>query len=148
MTDTTHITGADNIDQQKLYWPEEKKPPIKTVHHKALTLDQYYYESLNNTYDRDRDQVLWRLFEDERKLHRLQIEQAREKEEKEEKERNAIPFRLRVKAENKVNSLREDPQKPHEIITGEVNPTQILMVNQLWLWKLGDGIHFPSIRYV
>lgn len=55
----------DKTVQLDPYWPQSEESIGKRVIHKDLTLDQYYYESLQDTNTRDCSQVLGRLFDRE-----------------------------------------------------------------------------------
>ncbi|KAJ5987989.1 hypothetical protein N7481_003199 [Penicillium waksmanii] len=55
----------DKTVQLDPYWPQSEESIGKRVIHKDLTLDQYYYESLQDTNSRDCSQVLGRLFDHE-----------------------------------------------------------------------------------
>ncbi|KAJ6023918.1 hypothetical protein N7540_004715 [Penicillium herquei] len=82
--------------------------------HTSLTLDQYYYTSLSDTMQRDGSQVVGRYFE---RLRKDLAESSRTGSHNE-----------RV-IDKVVNSVAE---------------TQILMVNQLWLWTLYDDLIITS----
>ncbi|KAJ0420314.1 hypothetical protein BJY00DRAFT_313252 [Aspergillus carlsbadensis] len=73
--------------------------------HETMTLDQYYYVSLDDTSERDVDQVMARY---------IQRQEAR-------------------RATAALALFEEATIKPHEEVL-----SQILVVDQLWLWILGD----------
>lgn len=106
----------------------------KPVVHDSLTLDQYYYVSLKDTAKRDRDQVLWRFMEVEKEKLRI------EEERKQPTHKREVHTRL----EHRVNDTQFQNLE-REIETG-VGATQILIVNQLWLWILDDS-KFPCPPY-
>jgi hypothetical protein len=79
-----------------------------------MTLDQYYYASLDDTTERDMDQVMARY---------IQRQEARRATE------GMVPF-------------DEVAIRPR----GEIL-SQILVVDQLWLWILGDGMPLSLLLY-
>lgn len=107
--------------------------------HKSITLDQYYYVSLQDTCTRDHDQVLGRYFK------RLKEKNAKLVDEKQqEAKRGELPRKREKVAESSLQTHdhrqttngRDSP--PLETMAA-VKSTQILMVNQLWLWILDSG---------
>lgn len=118
--------------------PKNNKQNITKVHG-SITLDQYYYVSLQDTASRDCDQVLVRYFD----RHRQASDKARA-----EMERNTkIEEQRRKKGKGGENSVqiqgsRLDTQgevSSKVDFIDYVRPTKILMVNQLWLWILDNG---------
>lgn len=109
-------------------WPPDDAISEKRIDHKPLTLDQYYYESLGDTYERDCDQVLSRLFD-----RALQEEEERAKERK----AKASSHSDKKGIEPQGNTMQSHTE------AREVKPPQILMVHQLWLWILDNGITQP-----
>ncbi|RDW90751.1 uncharacterized protein DSM5745_02526 [Aspergillus mulundensis] len=88
--------------------------------HKPMTLDQYYYVSLDNTRERDQDQVLERYIGEEKK---------RRKQRRQDHLANGSP-----KDESSSDNLPE--KEFNELV--DKTAEQILVVHQLWLWRL-DG---------
>lgn len=79
-----------------------------------MTLDQYYYISLQDTSDRDNDQVLWR-----RQMRHLA--------------EHSSPN----DASNKNTTQAHSPPASPRSAT-------ILVVNQLWLWALDESNYAPN----
>jgi len=135
--------------------------------HVSRTLDQYYYETLDDTSARDRDQVVYRYTERKhpkvpeqpgqgKNITLTEKEIARKRQEvrgrqptsaQKDKEQAQLAF-LSART---MSSIRcENQQQP--IVDGNVHQTsrydenqtdrsrqiKILMVNQLWLWKIDE----------
>lgn len=90
---------------------KDPKPPII---HGPMTLDQYYYISLQDTSDRDSDQVLWRC----QMRHLEQSGCANDAS-------NQVPGQTDL-----------PPASPQS--------AKILIVNQLWLWTLDKSNYGPD----
>lgn len=84
-----------------------------------MTLDQYYYVSLEDTDGRDKDQVLYRYMERAHEALRTNKDgdDARSPNEK-------------VKGRPAKKESKDPPK------------TKILMVHQLWLWVIDDSMFF------
>ncbi|KAJ5902932.1 hypothetical protein N7495_003460 [Penicillium taxi] len=98
----------------------QEKSSTETIEHHSMTLDQYYYVSLEDTKERDKDQVLYRYINracKKPKTRRYDKDQS-SAEERGKKES------LSTRRESKLVQMR--PR------------TKILMVHQLWLWII-DG---------
>ncbi|RAH47386.1 uncharacterized protein BO95DRAFT_84082 [Aspergillus brunneoviolaceus CBS 621.78] len=113
----------------KFSWPESKQDTRKIVH-EALTLDQYYYDSISNTYTRDRDQALSRLFKTKKEKRARQSTQSLE-----EQRSKQIPH----------EQERNDQDRSYASQKDEAESFQILKVNQLWLWILHDDTIITSV---
>lgn len=125
----------------------EHENPINDVHtltkkpvHKSITLDQYYYVSLQDTRTRDCDQVLVRYFkrlkENDAKLVNEKKKGAK-KEEQPRKGQKATKSPVQIREHQQAAQGGDSPTP--ETVTN-VKSTQILMVNQLWLWILDSGM--------
>jgi hypothetical protein len=101
--------------------------------HGPMTLDQYYYVSLEDTSLRDKDQVLWRSTNPELKN--------RGSGQNDDKQRSMS--HARANRELRKAGLPEDSQKDASQADTEVR--KILIVNQLWLWILDESIYALSI---
>ncbi|KAL4903579.1 hypothetical protein BDW74DRAFT_155782 [Aspergillus multicolor] len=88
--------------------------------HKPMTLDQYYYVSLDNTRERDQDQVLERYIGEEKR---------RRKQRRQDHLASGNP-----KDESSSDNLSE--KEFIELV--DRTAEQILVVHQLWLWRI-DG---------
>ncbi|CAI7678096.1 unnamed protein product [Penicillium manginii] len=119
-------------EQQQSRWPADDRSSGKGIDHRPLTLDQYYYESLRDTYDRDDDQVLSRLFKNAAEKEKQRAKDA-------EKQKDTI------RTNKKEDSPSVNPQDSYKTAARTVKPAQILMVNQLWLWILDNRI-VPSFK--
>ncbi|KAJ5108029.1 hypothetical protein N7456_004704 [Penicillium angulare] len=113
---------------------EKAKADAKNFIHKPLTLDQYYYASLRDTLARDQDQVLGRYF------RMLGADTGKTNPQDEGQQELNYGKAPNLPLENK-QQLEDSSDK-----NLKAAPAQILMVNQLWLWILHDGvpIQFPS----
>lgn len=109
--DHQKLESTSHVNQQDSVWPSSKQDTPLIVH-EALTLDQYYYKSIKDTYTRDRDQALWRLFDD------YQYEKT--------------PKSTRFTG---GANMPQDHKSPEN----KTQDYKILKVNQLWLWILDDG---------
>jgi hypothetical protein len=127
--------------QQSGNWSKSKKwePPL----HIRRTLDQSYFSMVEDTADRDTDQVVYR-----------QTRMRKEKHHKEENEKtgssrsNNTPGQSEV-SESNVNlinsvtsattSTLNGPGQNKKKITKLVGVTRVVMVDQLWLWILGES---------
>ncbi|KAL4883005.1 hypothetical protein BJY04DRAFT_216723 [Aspergillus karnatakaensis] len=78
--------------------------------HTSMTLDQYYYASLDNTEERDKDQVLSRYI---------------------------TKIKQQVKGDDTKHDTNCNAPENNAAHTPDT-PTEILVVNQLWLWGLDD----------
>ncbi|KAG2417664.1 hypothetical protein HFD88_008883 [Aspergillus terreus] len=100
---------------------------VDPIHHEPLTLDQYYYVSLDDTEDRDKTQVLGRYIR-------------REEERAENAKPNGLPSDS--KGPSKANSVlpkKVASKQSHRLdLLQPETPDPILSVGQLWLWIL-DG---------
>lgn len=119
--------------------PKNDKQNITKVHG-SITLDQYYYVSLQDTESRDCDQVLVRYFDRRKEANdkaRGEMERNRKIEEQQGKKRkegeNLVPIQgFQLETQGEVSSNVD--------FIGYMKPTKILMVNQLWLWILDNGM--------
>jgi hypothetical protein len=104
--------------------------------HEPMTLDQYYYVSLEDTSLRDQDQVLWRATNPELKSSTSEKidDQARS---------ISLP---RASSEQEKSKLRENPTKAASHSEPELR--KILIVNQLWLWILDDSMYLNCLNFV
>lgn len=107
------LDGSPPADQKK-----------QSIIHGPMTLDQYYYVSLQDTRERDRDQVLWRATDPTcGKAPRAQME----------------------RLQPPTSKPNTSPEKNRSGVTKQENPPigpeerKILTVNQLWLWKLDQS---------
>lgn len=80
--------------------------------HLACTLDQSYYTSLSDSSDRDRDQVVFRFFS-----------------------RDGVP----AEETNKPGPYGEVNERAKEPQPTKKGLSKLLMVSQLWLWKIDEG---------
>lgn len=85
-----------------------------------MTLDQYYYSSLEDSTTRDKDQVLWRSTDPKLKQTESKSDTKLEVAE------NRQP--------NDQSQTKDDIQK-------------ILIVNQLWLWILDESMAFRCLIF-
>ncbi|RAH75055.1 uncharacterized protein BO66DRAFT_425383 [Aspergillus aculeatinus CBS 121060] len=139
---------------EKVSWPESKQDTRKIVH-EALTLDQYYYDSIKDTYTRDHDQALSRLFKTYKEKRAIQSTQPYE-EQRPHHNHEPVGETLTTDCRDFFEPLsrrwkeRRDKQIPHKqerndqdrsyaLQKDEAESFQILKVNQLWLWILHDG---------
>ncbi|KAJ5280835.1 hypothetical protein N7478_006207 [Penicillium angulare] len=118
---------------------EKAKADAKNFIHKSLTLDQYYYASLRDTLARDQDQVLGRYF---RLLSGDTVTTNPEDEGQQEISYAKAP-NLPLENRKQIEDSSDRNLK--------IAPAQILMVNQLWLWILHDGVSIkmplPCLSY-
>jgi hypothetical protein len=114
--DTNYETGRPKKDSSEYFTPP--KPNVDDIVQNFMTLDQYYYASLDNTAARDNDQVLGRYTKRKRE----------EQKEKEKKQREGRKDNKK-EARNKIDEDKEEKQA-----------VKILTVNQLWLWILDESM--------
>jgi hypothetical protein len=96
---------------------EKSNPEAKSFIHKSLTLDQFYYASIPDTSNRDEDQVVGRYLQ--QKIEDLLKEGSK-------------PGQDKKMTDSQVISKQETSKATWS--------AQILVVNQLWLWILYDGM--------
>lgn len=108
---------AEEVTSKNFQWTSEEHPDSSEFLHHSLTLDQYYYESLSNTEERDNSQVIKQFFKTENT--------ASTKPAKKELNSKSVKRESSTDSRSGKASTRSGP-KP-----------QILIVNQLWLWILG-----------
>lgn len=91
--------------------------------HPSRTLDQSYYENMEDTSKRDHDQVVYRYTK--KRLNHL--------DEGQNIERVGMRVATSPLPENEEDASGETQGAE------DVNSIKLLMVNQLWLWKLDDS---------
>lgn len=132
------------------------------VLHKPMTLDQYYYASLDDTSKRDETQVVFRYFFREKKKEEEEAMREAEKAKDKEKKtggvrRNNTDLHKRngeliAELEIQSRNLLYGHKHASESNSSQNDDTddQILMVDQLWLWITDDStclyftVHFHS----
>jgi hypothetical protein len=102
-------------------------PPVNC----RMTLDQFGYPNLHDTRARDDDQMLYKMTKQRRRLHRntskVAKQSAKRGEETSEDEQQVAEY------QEKVDGGSESPDD--DLLDGTV-----LMVDQLWLWVVSDGM--------
>ncbi|KAJ5214905.1 ankyrin [Penicillium chermesinum] len=119
-----NMPGRSDTDLPQV--SENQPTPRAPIVHNSLTLDQYYYVSLKDTAKRDRDQVLWRFMEVEKQRLRLE----------EERKLSGYKREATSRVERHYNEAQAEAMELK--IEKVVGSTQILIVNQLWLWILDE----------
>jgi len=99
--------------------------------HVSRTLDQSYYTSLMTTKDRDYDQVIYRYTEKKTKIQRSLAENLRS--------HRGDTFSM-SDSHDCASLLSTEAINPDDI-KGKATP-QLLMVNSIWIWKLGSKLPF------
>ncbi|GES65479.1 hypothetical protein ATETN484_0012038400 [Aspergillus terreus] len=93
------------------------------IQHEPLTLDQYYYVSLDDTQERDNSQVLGRYIKRE--------------EERTETTKPSTPAERHLRPLQHDRGSPKDTQSKQDLGRGQVKKaTPILSISQLWLWIL------------
>lgn len=113
-------TGEEHIFrmQQLIRAYQHGKPPTEDLH-MSCTLDQSYYTSLSDSSDRDKDQVVFRFIS--------------RNEELVEQRNNPKLSRDHVKKQS------NQQMEPELTQLKKGRHPQIVMVSQLWLWKIDQG---------
>lgn len=118
--------------------------------HLPRTLDQFYYHSLQNTEERDRDQVLYRYqgklqqeAMDKKETTQIPSQQANPRQDGRAKKRNFLG-RLSSLICATMSALTGTKEDDAQDITKPAVPTRdgefmICMVDQLWLWIVDDS---------
>lgn len=102
--------------------------------HVAQTLDRSYYLGLKSTEDRDYDQVVSRY---------TNAWWKKWNENKPGKTAPGARFQTDVRRPRSRNNEEIGPYDPRQIQTPENEPlVSLLMVNQLWLWRIDDRNNF------
>ncbi|PYI32207.1 hypothetical protein BP00DRAFT_473520 [Aspergillus indologenus CBS 114.80] len=147
-------------NQKKDDWPKSE-PDMRVIVHEALTLDQYYYDSIEDTITRDRDQALCRLFKTYKEKEAGKDTNPLDAHRPSQNPRTAVES-LSINCKNAFETLFKKLRKllheqrpgtkesghPHSRSTPQENETgscQILKVNQLWLWILHDDTIITSV---
>lgn len=150
----TSKTNETVEQEHRVAWKQnndnEDELPTNDIHvltkkpvHKSVTLDQYYYVSLQDTRERDRDQVLVRYYKRLREHDAKLVDGKKQRAKKEER-----PKRGQKATESSLQThdhqhVTQGGDSPTPETVANVKPTQILMINQLWLWILDSGM--PSL---
>jgi phage/plasmid-associated DNA primase len=126
--------------------------------HNSMTLDQFYYVSLDNTADRDNDQVLGRYimnraedrknyFEEkiEEKQHGTEIRRDKIKED-DEPTSCGIDTGTSQNQSNRTLGCEKSETTP---IGNKAKSGKIFTVNQLWLWFLDESkfVSYQGVSY-
>jgi hypothetical protein len=98
------------------------------IQHEPLTLDQYYYVSLDDTQGRDNSQVLGRYIEREEK--------------RTETTKPSTPAQRHLRPLQRDRGAPKNTQSEHDLDRGQVKKaTPILSISQLWLWILNGSTY-------
>jgi hypothetical protein len=132
--DTSDTLGAATEETVQLGQPLQSGQERHIVH-ESMTLDQYYYVSLEDTSVRDKDQVLWRSTDPE-----LKQRGSGKKDEGRRSISHTRASREPIRAGAPQYSVK-GPALP------DTEARKILIVNQLWLWTLDESITHISILF-
>lgn len=137
---------TDRREQEQSEGSTPAKP--NAAIHPYLTLDQYYYVSLEDTTKRDNDQVLGRYIRKNKKwkeearkddIGRKEKEnEGGSKKDVDKHESRGVDVRSSQDQNSKIPGQGNEQEMPNN--RDEKDTGQILIVNQLWLWVLDEGM--------